>query len=116
MDLNEAVKLIITSGSDTLLGMKKVEVSRDFIHEIDASGCLSLFYKSIKKLNGVRRQDPKKQYTMNDCMCIVKMDYFLKHMLFHSEKSKAYIMPWEKSVEIDTKQDLLYAEFLIEMR
>ena len=53
----------------------------------------------------VRRQDQEKEYTMNGCMYIAKLDYFLKHKNFHSEKSLPYIMPPEKSIEIDSMSD-----------
>ena len=101
------------TNADTVLGMKEVEVNSAFIQELDENGGLSLFYESIKKINGVRRQDQKPQYTMNGCMYIAKTRYFLENKIFHSNNSRPYIMPWEKSIEIDTEQDLNYAEYLI---
>ena len=115
-DLDKALDIIISSQSDTLLGMKEVEVSKEFIFELDQQGGLSYFYKSVKNMKGVRRQDQKPQYTMNGCMYIAKMDYFRANRSFHSINSRPYIMPWEKSVEIDTEQDLRYVEFLIDNR
>ncbi|MCR5302197.1 MAG: acylneuraminate cytidylyltransferase family protein [Lachnospiraceae bacterium] len=113
-DLNKALDCIVNTRADTLLGMKEVEVSKDFIFELDEKGGLSLFYESIKKMSTVRRQDQKPQYTMNGCMYIARVDYFIEQRSFHSVNSKPYIMPWERSIEIDTEQDLKYAEYLVE--
>ena len=113
-DINNALEIMEKTGADTVLGMKEVEVSRDFIFDLDDNEGLSKFYDSVKKMSAVRRQDQKPQYTMNGCMYIAKMDYFKSNRLFHSYNSKPYIMPWERSVEIDTEQDLNYAEYLVD--
>lgn len=101
-DLDNALALIVESNADTLLGMKEVEVSTNFIHSLDEKGYLSEFYYAIKDLSSIRRQDQKKEYTMNGCMYIAKWDYFIENHLFHSENSIPYIMPEESSVEIDS--------------
>lgn len=101
-DLDNALELIEQNKADTLLGMKEVEVSKVFIHSLDPDKKLSYFYHAIKDLKSVRRQDMKKEYTMNGCMYIARWDYFEKHKLFHSENSIPYIMPEESSIEIDS--------------
>lgn len=113
-DLNSAIDLIIDSGADTLLGMKEVEVSKRFIFPLDKNGKLSYFYDSIMQLSSMRRQDMGKEYTMNGCMYIAKMDYFNKNNIFHSINSVPYIMPNIKSVEIDSMDDYNYAKYLVD--
>lgn len=113
-DLNEALSKIIQNDADTLLGMKEVEVSRRFIWELDDNGGLSHFYKEIYGDKKVRRQDQKPEYTMNGCMYIAKTDYFRKYKIFHSYNSLPYIMPIEKSIEIDDMNQLNYAKFCVE--
>ncbi len=101
-DLDNALKLIEERGADTLLGMKEVEVNRAFIHSLDSKGGLSKFYEAMKDFKSVRRQDQAKEYTMNGCMYIAKWSYFVKHKSFHAQNSVPYIMPDEKSIEIDS--------------
>lgn len=113
-DLNNALELMEKTDADTLLGMKEVEVSSKFIHTLDDNGGLSSFYHTIKDMNSVRRQEQKKEYTMNGCMYIAKWNYFMENRLFHSEKSIPYIMPDEKSIEIDTMLDYEVACCMIE--
>ncbi len=104
-DLNEALWLIEENDADTLLGMKEVDVTTNFIHSLDKNGKLSEFYYAVKDLKSIRRQDQKKEYTMNGCIYIAKWNYFLKNKSFHSENSIPYIMPEESSIEIDTLLD-----------
>lgn len=113
-DLENALQLIIDKRADTLLGMEEAEVTSNFIHPLDAHGGLSLFYYEIENLKSVRRQEQRKEYTMNGGMYIARWDYFNKHRLFHSENSIPYIMPQNQSIEIDTMDDYNYACFLIE--
>lgn len=113
-DLDEAIRLIVENDADTLLGMKEAEVSTCFIHELDENGRLSKFYNAIKDMPSIRRQDQKKEYTMNGCMYIAKWDYFIKNKLFHSENSIPYIMTEESSLEIDTLLNYMLACQIIE--
>lgn len=115
-DIDKALELIIERDADTLLGMKEVEVATTFIHSLDDKGGLSHFYYAIKDLKSIRRQDQKKEYTMNGCMYIAKWNYFIQNKLFHSENSVPYIMPEEKSIEIDTMLDYEVACKIIEKK
>lgn len=114
IDLNNAFELLRKSDADTLLGMKEVGVNKIFIHSLDDSNKLSHFYYAIKDLNSVRRQDQKKEYTMNGCMYIAKWDYFEKYKLFHSKNSIPYFMTDESSIEIDTLYDYRIACYIAE--
>lgn len=113
-DLDNAFALLTKSGADTLLGMKEVEVSRKFIYSLDSENKLSYFYDAIKELKSVRRQEQPKEYTMNGCMYIAKWDYFDKHKMFHSRNSIPYVMPDEKSIEIDSMLNYKVANFIVE--
>ena len=113
-DINEALELIEKRGADTLLSVKKAEISTRFIHPLDKNGGLSEFYHVVKNLKTVRRQDQEQEYTANGCMYIARWDYFMKNKLFHSENSIPYIMSEEKSVDIDTMFDYEIACMIVE--
>ena len=113
-DFDKAFELIQEADADTLLGMKEVDVTSNFIHSLDEDGKLSEFYYAIKDLKSIRRQDQAKEYTMNGCMYIAKWDYFMKNKLFHSENSVPYIMSEENSIEIDTMLDYEIACRIVE--
>lgn len=113
-DLDEALKMLDECKGDTLLGMKEVGVTTNFIHSLDKEGGLSKFYYALEDLSSLRRQDQQREYTMNGCMYISRWDYFIRKKMFHSVKSIPYIMPEEKSIEIDTLFDYEIAKMLIE--
>ena len=113
-DLHDAISKIYENNADTLLGMKEVEVSRRFIWELDDKGGLSNFYEAIYGHKKVRRQDQEAEYTMNGCMYIARVNYFREHKIFHSIHSLPYVMPTERSIEIDDMNQFYYAKFCAE--
>ncbi len=114
IDINDAFEKLVNAKADTLLGMKETEVCREFIHPLDEHGGLSYFYDSIVNLRSVRRQDQPIQYTMNGCIYVASFDYWIRNKSFHSVNSIPYIMPSERSIEIDSKMDLLMAKSAVE--
>ena len=112
-DIDNCFNILLSSDADTLLGMRETEVAKVFIHTLDDNGGLSLFYEAIKDMKSIRRQDQAPEYTMNGCIYVAKTQYFKDHKLFHSINSVPYIMPGEKSIEIDTMDDYRYAQYLI---
>ncbi|MAD40828.1 MAG: flagellar modification protein B [Arcobacter sp.] len=68
-----------------------------------------------KTLNSavVRRQDAPKSYDMNASIYIWKRDIILNEDKLFLEKTGLYVMPEERSIDIDTELDYKFVEFLI---
>lgn len=113
-DIDRAFDMIIDQGADTLLGVKKVEVSRKFIYPLDKNGKLSYFYETLKDMKRVRRQDQEPEYTINGCIYVARWEYFKNNHIFHSMNSIPYVMPFEASIEIDSYMDYEFAKFIVE--
>ena len=62
----------------------------------------------------VRRQDAPKSYDMNASIYIWKRDAILNQKSIFLEKTGLYIMPEERSIDIDTELDYKFVEFLME--
>ena len=68
-----------------------------------------------KKLDSsvVRRQDAPKSYDMNASIYIWKRDIILNKNSLFLEKTGLYVMPEERSIDIDNELDFEFVEFLI---
>jgi CMP-N,N'-diacetyllegionaminic acid synthase len=79
--------------------------------EVDSSGKVSL----SKKLDNaiVRRQDAPKSYDMNASIYIWKRDVILNEKSIFLENTGLYIMPEERSIDIDTELDYKFVEFIM---
>ena len=68
-----------------------------------------------KKLDDavVRRQDAPKSYDMNASIYIWKRDVILNENSLFLENTGLYVMPEERSIDIDTELDYKFVEFLM---
>ena len=62
-----------------------------------------------------RRQAGKKYYRLNGAIYIVKIERFKTDQFLYQKGSYAYIMPQDRSVDIDTKMDFQFAEYLMKL-
>lgn len=71
-----------------------------------------------KKLDSavVRRQDAPKSYDMNASIYIWMRDVILNEGSLFLEKTGLYVMPEERSIDIDNELDFKFVEFLIKER
>jgi CMP-N,N'-diacetyllegionaminic acid synthase len=71
-----------------------------------------------KKLDGavVRRQDAPKSYDMNASIYVWKRDIILNKDSLFLEKTGLYVMPEERSIDIDNELDFKFVEFLMKER
>jgi len=79
--------------------------------EVDASGKVALSKKLSEGV--VRRQDAPKSYDMNASIYIWKRDVILNENTLFLEKTGLYVMPEERSIDIDTELDFEFVEFLM---
>lgn len=71
-----------------------------------------------KKLatNIVRRQDAPKTYDMNASIYIWKRDSILSDRTLFNESTGLYVMPEERSIDIDCELDFEFVEFMMKKR
>jgi CMP-N,N'-diacetyllegionaminic acid synthase len=79
--------------------------------EQDENGKVYLSKKLDNKI--IRRQDAPKSYDMNASIYIWKRDIILNENSIFLEKTGLYVMPEERSIDIDTEFDFKFVEFLM---
>ena len=65
---------------------------------------------------GLQRQDLPEVYLLNGAVYVAKTDWLIEHKTFITRETLAYPMPKERSLDIDTEEDLNYFEFLLKAR
>ena len=61
----------------------------------------------------VRRQDAPKSYDLNASIYIWKRDIILNENKLFLENTGLYVMPEERSIDIDTELDYKFVEYLM---
>lgn len=112
-DVREVVKLLVNS-PDTKVAFSVTPAARNPYYnmvEVDKKGYANMSKTFDKKIS--RRQDTPKVYDMNDGVYAMWRDSYLKERTVRSNKTRIYVMPPERSVDIDRPIDFKIAELLI---
>lgn len=72
--------------------------------------------KFIEKTNAVRRQELPLVYSLNGALYFASTTWLKKTKTFISDETIGYVMPQEKSIDIDTPLDWKMAELLLSER
>jgi CMP-N-acetylneuraminic acid synthetase len=68
------------------------------------------------EIKNKRSQDLEPYYRLNGAIYIASVDYLYQNQSFIGEKTKAYIMPKDRSVDIDDEIDFFTAEHLLKKK
>lgn len=107
-NLDEAFQLFYDKKADSLVSVCECEhnplLSNTLPDDLNMYGFIK---------NSYRGQELKKYYRLNGAIYISKVDKLRQIHSFYGEKSYAYIMERNESIDIDTEQDLEFTEFLM---
>lgn len=110
-DIQEAVKLLEDKNASNVITGAPSRRSPYFnLVEVDEKGVVALS-KSLA-VPVLRRQDAPKCYDMNASIYVWKRDALFKNNILFNENTLLYVMPEERSVDIDSELDFEFVEFL----
>lgn len=111
-DIVNALKQFIQNNNDNLITAMPSRRSPYFnLVEVDKKGKISLSKRLDESI--VRRQDTPKSYDMNASIYIWKRHIILNENSLFLENTGLYVMPEERSIDIDTELDYKFVEFLM---
>lgn len=108
-NLDEAFRLFYAKKADSVISVCECEHSPLLCNTLTSN--LNMF-GFVKDENNVRRQELKAYYRLNGAIYISNVSKLRQIQSFYGEKSYAYIMKQEESIDIDSELDFRYAEFL----
>ena len=112
-DIKNVLKLIRQKKADAIISVCQVEQSSVLSNYLPDNLSMKKFID--KKYIGARSQSLPVSYKINGSIFIYKVDKLLKigTSPFFNSKTYAYIMPQERSIDIDTQIDFELAQLLI---
>lgn len=119
-DIDEALTIMLESDADGVVSLCETKHHPYHAKSISEAGIISNFLPDTVLPNNPnsfhRRQDLPKSYALNGAIYSVKSHIMLQKKTFYTESTKAYLMPEERSLDIDTPWDLHIAELLMNRR
>ena len=113
-DIDNAIKLLFTKKAQAIVSICQTEHNPCGSNILPINGCLGTFLRP--KFINKNRQELSTFYRINGAIYLAYSSYFKKIKQFLGKKTYAYIMPAERSVDIDTKLDFEFAWFLLECK
>ena len=109
-DIDKSIELLFSKNAKAIISVCEVERHPYWENILPANRCMSDF---IKKENlNKNRQEFDIFYRLNGAIFLVYWNYIQQQKSFFGKETFAYIMPKERSVDIDTRMDFTVAEIL----
>ena len=95
-----------------VVSLCKMEHPQQWCNVLPSDGSLSRFIN--EDMDNKNRQDlVPYYYRLNGAIYLAEWDYIAENKSWFKDGSYAYVMPAERSIDIDTESDLHTAEFLL---
>lgn len=109
-DIDNCIRYCIQEDAAACVSVCTADKSPYWMHTLDESHRLCPLMQAGHSFD--RRQDLPPVYAENGAVYVAKIDYLLRTKNFITDETRAYIMPAERSWDIDTEMDLLYCALM----
>lgn len=106
-DISAAIRLYETTGTPAVVSVCEAECPPAWIGQLGPEQLMDVFISS--KYKGLRSQDLGCWYRLNGAIYLIGIDEFKHEHDFMPMGTKAYIMPRERSIDIDNESDFNFA-------
>ena len=110
-DIDDSIDLATRMGSDAVVSVTPVHHHPAWLRLIDGDGWIRRLPGSTD--TAARRQDLPPVYALNGAVFLVRTTVLLASGTWETDRTAAYVMPHERSVDIDTPWDLRVADALL---
>jgi len=112
-DIDGAIDKLLEVGCDSVVSVCDVEHPAHWMYTLEGER-LKPIIEGGRKVG--RRQDASKVYRLNGAVYVTHRDVVMRQDKVMGDDTRAYIMPRERSVDIDTEFDFKLAELLMRER
>jgi len=113
-DIDNAIDLFRSKKADSVISCNEMQCPPVWAMKINSEGLLKTYFD--KPIENKNRQEIEEAYRPNGSVFVLTYSLLKNKNTYFSDKTYAYVMPRERSVDIDTEFDFKYAEFLMEQR
>jgi N-acylneuraminate cytidylyltransferase len=111
-DIDDAIEVCIKRKAPSCVSIAVSEQSPYWMFNLNENEEI----RSLMQIDSqiVRRQDLPPVYSLNGAIYVAKIDWLFEKKSFITNETIGFIMPLERSIDIDTELDLKIASFIIE--
>lgn len=110
-DIDRAVKIFLEKKADSVISVNEAPHPPSWFLKLNENGVLTNFFN--KTMSMKNRQEEPKAFIPNGAIYVLKMNVIKNKKNYYTNKTYAYILPSERSIDIDNPLDFALAEILI---
>jgi len=110
-DIDQALEFMQQNNVSAVVSICSSNKSLHWHFTLETDGKLKPVYED--KIIYTNRQELPLTYIPNGALYIAKTDYFRSKKTFYTDSTLAYLMPYERSVDIDNRIDFITVEAII---
>jgi len=110
-DIDNCIYNCITNEVDSLVSVVEVDKPPHWMYRLDGQSKLHPLLEENNIYS--RRQDIPTTYSLNGAVYVANVNWLQLNKSFLGKETKGYVMPKERSVDIDSEFDFLYCETLL---
>lgn len=103
-DIDGCIEHCITAGANACVSVTQAEQNPYWTYTLATGGAMQPLIQP--KQNFSRRQDLPQVYILNGAVYVAYRDWLREHKTFMTEETLGFVMPQERSLDIDTELDL----------
>ncbi len=112
-DIDGAIEFCLERGVASCVSVMEAEHSPYWMYRLDTENLMHPLLK-IPSEKSYQRQKLPKAYQLNGAVYVAKTEFVQQKRSFIGEETLGYVMPSERSWDIDTMMDFEYVEMLIQ--
>ena len=113
-DIDAAVELILQRNAAVVVSVTPVDYHPYWMKRLDAEGRIRDFITLDHPMT--RRQDLPQVYALNGAIYLARREVLLEQESWYTDETYAYVMPPERSLDIDTSWDLYLTDLILRTR
>lgn len=113
-DIINAIKQLVLTNADSVVSVCEADHSPLWYNTLPENKSLKGFVRP--EIMAKTRQELPTFFRINGAIYAVSTSYFLRTQNIYDKNSFAYIMPRERSIDIDTLFDFYFAEYLLTLK
>jgi CMP-N,N'-diacetyllegionaminic acid synthase len=110
-DIDGAMSLAIQKSADAVVSVTPAIQHPFWMKVLTDDGRMQDFTSSGRVV--AQRQDLSPVYALNGAIYLAKREVLLKHESWYTERTYAYVMPVERSLDVDTPEDLRLVDLML---
>jgi len=105
-DIDKGIELCVESGAPSVVSVRETREKPEWMCVLDGE-------KRMRFPYALDQTDVAPLHILNGAVYVVHSGWFEEGCAFRAQETRALVMPWERSIDIDTREDWLMAEFVL---